>query len=116
MNDTTLLLACVLFLLLTICLGLLRVVKGPTAADRMLTAQLFGTSGVGIFLLLAEVSNHPTLRHIALVYAMLAAVAVITFVRRYRGAEATTTFRAAKTAPGKTETIKTASLNTEKKA
>ncbi len=84
MNDTALLLACALFLLLTVCLGLIRVVKGPTAADRMLTAQLFGTSGVGIFLLLAEVFDHPTLRHIALVYALLAAVAVITFVRRYR--------------------------------
>ncbi|ADH87026.1 monovalent cation/H+ antiporter complex subunit F [Desulfurivibrio alkaliphilus] len=91
MNDEILLLACTLFLLLTICLGLIRVVKGPTAADRMLTAQLFGTTGVGIFLLLAEVFTHPTLRHIALVYALLAAVAVITFVRRYRGAEVAAT-------------------------
>ncbi|MFH7320835.1 monovalent cation/H+ antiporter complex subunit F [Desulfurivibrio sp. D14AmB] len=82
MSVEALLLGCVLFLLLTIGLGLIRVVRGPSPADRMLSAQLFGTSGVAIFLLLAELRDDPTLRHIALVYALLAAVAVITFVRR----------------------------------
>lgn len=72
----------IFLLLLSIGLGLLRVVRGPTAADRMLTAQLFGTSGVAVFLLLAELRDEAALRHVALVYAVLAAVAVITFIRR----------------------------------
>ncbi len=36
-----------LFLLLTLMAGLWRVLRGPTAADRMLAAQLFGTTAVG---------------------------------------------------------------------
>ncbi len=84
MTGDLLILGCVLFLLLTVCLGLIRVGRGPSPADRMLSAQLFGTSGVAIFLLLAELRNDPALRHIALVYALLAAVAVITFTRRQR--------------------------------
>ncbi len=83
-GEALLLMTLVVLLLLTVCLGLIRVVKGPTAADRMLSAQLFGTSGVAILLLLAELRNDPALRHIALVYALLAAVTVIAFVRRYR--------------------------------
>ncbi|MDZ7640739.1 MAG: MrpF/PhaF family protein [Desulfurivibrio sp.] len=82
MTVDTLLLGCVLFLLLTVCLGLVRVARGPGRADRMLSAQLFGTSGVAIFLLLAELHDDAALRHIGLVYALLAAVAVVTFVRR----------------------------------
>lgn len=82
-GEEFLLLACVLGLLLTLCLGLIRVARGPTAADRMLSAQLFGTSGVAIFLLLSELRADPALRHVALVYALLAAVTVIAFVRRY---------------------------------
>lgn len=36
-----------LFLLLTLMAGLWRVLRGPIAADRMLAAQLFGTTAVG---------------------------------------------------------------------
>lgn len=82
MMATGLLAGCVLFLLLTMILGLIRVQRGPTAADRMLAAQLFGTTGVAIFLLLAELRDDPTLRHIGLIYALLAAVTVVAFVRR----------------------------------
>jgi multicomponent Na+:H+ antiporter subunit F len=72
-----------LFLLLTVLGGLLRVWLGPTAADRMLAAQLFGTSGTAIALLLAEALDRPALRDVALIYSLLAAVAISTFVKRY---------------------------------
>jgi multicomponent Na+:H+ antiporter subunit F len=71
-----------LFLLLMIAAGLLRILRGPTPADRMLAAQLFGTTGVAILLLLAEGFQSPALRDAALVFALLAAVASIAFVRR----------------------------------
>lgn len=71
-----------LFLLVTLAGGLVRVALGPTAADRMLAAQLFGTTGVGILLLFAEASGVAALRDVALVLALLAALAAVAFVRR----------------------------------
>jgi multicomponent Na+:H+ antiporter subunit F len=76
--------ALALFLLLNVFVGLFRILRGPTAADRMLAAQLFGTTGVAILLVLAEGLGEPSLRDIALVFAMLAAVATVVFVRNVR--------------------------------
>lgn len=70
------------FLLLNLAAGLWRVMRGPTAADRMLAAQLFGTTAVATLLLLAEGMQRPALRDVALVFALLAAVAAVAFVQR----------------------------------
>lgn len=84
MTELTLGLA--FFLLANILLGLLRVLRGPTPADRMLAAQLFGTTGVAILLLLSQGLAAPAVRDVALVFALLAALAVVAFVRRaWRG-------------------------------
>ena len=69
-------------LLISILVGLVRVERGPTPADRMLAAQLFGTTGVAILLLLAEAMEIPALRDVALVFALLAAMAAAAFVKR----------------------------------
>jgi len=71
-----------LILLPAIAAGMFRILKGPTAADRMMTAQLFGTCGVAILLLLSTGMNNPVLLDIALVFALLAALSTMTFVRR----------------------------------
>jgi multicomponent Na+:H+ antiporter subunit F len=71
-----------LFLLSTLVAGLWRVLRGPTAADRMLAAQLFGTTAVACLLLLAQAFNQPSLRDVALVFALLATVTAVAFVRR----------------------------------
>ena len=71
-----------LILLPVVATGMFRILRGPTAADRMMTAQLFGTCGVAILLLLSAGMNAPVLLDIALVFALLAALATITFVRR----------------------------------
>lgn len=71
-----------LFLLVNLVAGLARVWRGPTPADRMLAAQLFGTTGVAVVLLLAEGSRVAALRDVALVLALLAAMAAVVFVRR----------------------------------
>ena len=71
-----------LFLLLTLVAGLWRVLRGPTPADRMLAAQLFGTTAVACLLLLAQALDQPPLRDVALVFALLAAVTAVAFVRR----------------------------------
>lgn len=71
-----------LFLLLNLVAGLWRVLRGPTLADRMLAGQLFGTTAVACLLLLAQTLERPALRDISLVFALLAAVTAIAFVRR----------------------------------
>jgi len=87
-------LAAAIVLLLTLVAGLVRVVLGPTPADRMLAAQLFGTTGVAIVLLLALATEAPALYDIALTFALLAAVVGVTFAGRgmagqeHEGAEA----------------------------
>ncbi|HBG96630.1 MAG TPA: multiple resistance and pH regulation protein F [Chromatiaceae bacterium] len=77
-----LLLALSLLLLVSMSVGLVRVVIGPTPADRMMAAQLLGTSGIGALLLLAPVLQIPALVDVALVFALLAAVSVTAFTRR----------------------------------
>jgi len=74
--------AVALFLLLTLVAGLWRVLRGPTPADRMLAAQLFGSTAVASLLLLAQAFSRPHLRDVALVFALLAAVTAVAFVRR----------------------------------
>ena len=78
----TLYLALAVFLLLNLGAGMWRVLRGPTAADRMLAAQLFGTTAVAMLLLLAQAYDNPALRDVALVFALLAAVTAVAFVRR----------------------------------
>ncbi len=75
-------LALALFLLLNLGAGMWRVLRGPTAADRMLAAQLFGTTAVAVLLLLAQAYGNAALRDVALVFALLAAVTAVAFVRR----------------------------------
>lgn len=77
------LVAVAVFLLLTILAGLLRVLRGPTPADRMLAAQLFGTTGVAILLLLGRGLGMPALRDVALLFVLLGALATIAFVKRF---------------------------------
>jgi len=71
-----------LFLFLNLLAGLIRVVRGPEPPDRMLAAQLLGTTGVGILLLLGEGMGEPALRDVALLFALLAILTVFAFVER----------------------------------
>jgi multicomponent Na+:H+ antiporter subunit F len=48
----------------------------------MLAAQLFGSTGVAMLLLLAAGLAKPALRDVALVLALLAAMATVVFVQR----------------------------------
>jgi multicomponent Na+:H+ antiporter subunit F len=74
--------ALALFLLVNLMVALLRVVRGPTAADRLLAALLFGTTGVAILLLLAFSGGIPGLIDAALVFAVLAPITGAAFAQR----------------------------------
>jgi multicomponent Na+:H+ antiporter subunit F len=82
MNEIYLISAALL--LVTFLTGLVRIVLGPTEADRMLSAQLFGTTGVAVLLLLALGMDRRPAVDVALVFALLAVVAAVAFVRRVR--------------------------------
>jgi multicomponent Na+:H+ antiporter subunit F len=75
------LLAAAAFILAMVALGLLRIVRGPAAADRMMAAQLLGSGGVAILLLLAVALQSPSIVDVALLLALLAAFAAVAFVR-----------------------------------
>ena len=81
MHDASLILA--FFLLLNVIGGLIRVLRGPTLADSMLAAQLFGTTGVAILIVLAKPMKMPALLDVALLFALLAAVVVVAFAMRF---------------------------------
>ena len=60
--------------------ALWRVWRGPDPADRMMAAQLVGTGGVGLLVLLAPVQGWAAL-DVALALALLAALAAVGFVK-----------------------------------
>lgn len=68
-------------LLASVAAGLWRIWRGPTAADRMMAAQLVGTGGVGVVLLLAAAGPRWGMLDAALVLALLAAFAAVAFVK-----------------------------------
>lgn len=70
------------FLLVTLLLALVRIWRGPDPADRMLASQLFGTTGVGVLLVLAEALDAPALVDVALTLALLSVLALVAFVTR----------------------------------
>ena len=67
-------------LLLTLAGALWRVWTGPGRADRMMAAQLVGTGGVAVVLLLAAATDWAMI-DVALVLALLAAFAAVAFVK-----------------------------------
>jgi multicomponent Na+:H+ antiporter subunit F len=77
-----LLMGLAIFLVLNLMAGLIRVARGPTRADRMVAAQLFGTTGVALLLVLGQAKGEPALADIALVFALLAVVVAVAFVQR----------------------------------
>ena len=71
-----------LFLLINLGVALLASARGPTAGDRMLIALLFGSTGVGVLVLLAYGGGGTMLVDVALILALLAAITGIAFAQR----------------------------------
>jgi multicomponent Na+:H+ antiporter subunit F len=74
-----LLLAAACFLLITVALGLGRILHGPTTADRIMAAQLLGTGGIATLLLIAAATGMGAAIDVALALALLAAFASAAF-------------------------------------
>lgn len=74
-------LAVAALLLANVVAGFRRLVLGPSGEDRLVAAQLLGTTAVAILLLMAEAFGAPLLRYVGLVFASLAAVTIVAYVR-----------------------------------
>lgn len=64
-----------------VAVGLFRILLGPAEADRMMAAQLFGTGGVAMLLLVAVAAEMPSVVDVGVMLALLAAFASVAFVR-----------------------------------
>ena len=77
MNE--LLLAAAGLILLTVAVGLARILRGSDV-ERLMAVQLLGTGGIAALLLIAYATNVPGVEDVALGLALLAAFATIAFV------------------------------------
>ena len=69
------------FILGMVALGLVRVLRGPTDADRIMAVQLLGTGGIAAVLLVGAASGESATVDVALILALLAAFAAFAFVK-----------------------------------
>lgn len=74
------LVAAACLVLLSTALGLIRLLRGPGDAERMMAAQLLGTGGIATLLLGATITD-PAIADAALTLALLAAFASVAFVK-----------------------------------
>jgi multicomponent Na+:H+ antiporter subunit F len=83
------LLAAAGFVLATVAVGLVRILRGPGDDDRIMAAQLLGTGGIAALLLLAQTMSVPAAVDVALILALLAAFVSVAFVKGFarRGAD-----------------------------
>jgi multicomponent Na+:H+ antiporter subunit F len=77
---TDLLLAMAGAILVTVAVGLVRVLSGPGDVDRLMAAQLLGTGGIATLLLVAAATGASGVEDVALGLALLAAFASTAFV------------------------------------
>ena len=75
------LLAAAGFVLAMVALGLVRVLRGPGDADRMMAAQLLGSGGIAALLLGGAAIGDGAVVDVSLTLALLAAFASIAFVK-----------------------------------
>jgi multicomponent Na+:H+ antiporter subunit F len=75
------LLAAAGFVLAMVALGLVRILRGPGDADRIMAAQLLGTGGIAALLLLGEAMGMPAAVDVALILALLAAFVSVAFAK-----------------------------------
>jgi multicomponent Na+:H+ antiporter subunit F len=79
------LLAAAGFVLALVALGLVRILRGPSVADRIMAAQLLGTGAIAVLLLGATATGQSGAADVALSFALLAAFASAAFVQGVAG-------------------------------
>ena len=65
----------------TMAMALIRALKGPTIYDRIVAVNVFGTKTVLIVALITYVTGHADLIDVALVYALINFIAIVTLLK-----------------------------------
>ncbi len=78
MNE--ILLAAAGLIVVTVGVGLARILRGPDDVDRLMAVQLLGTGGIAALLLTAYATRVPGVDDVALGLALLAAFATMAFL------------------------------------
>jgi multicomponent Na+:H+ antiporter subunit F len=78
---TSFLFGAAIFVLVMAALGLVRILRGPGDADRILSVQLIGSGGVAVLLLLAAATQTQSIMDVALMLALLATFVSVAFLR-----------------------------------
>lgn len=73
----------ILGVMLMLCL--IRAVKGPRVADRLVAANMMGTMIICIIVILSVIMEEGYLADIALIYAMISFLAVVVLTKIYTG-------------------------------
>jgi multicomponent Na+:H+ antiporter subunit F len=76
---TDFLLSVATFLMVVVGLGLLRLLRGPSAADRLMAVQMLGTGGAAICALLGIATHSGAVLVVAMTLSLMAAFAVAAF-------------------------------------
>ena len=75
------LLSAAAFVVLMVAVGLVRVARGPSRAERMMAAQRLGSGAIGALLLFGAASGDGAMFDVALTLALLSAFASVAFVK-----------------------------------
>jgi len=78
---TEFLLAAAGLMVVTVAIGLLRILRGPGDADRVMAVQLLGTGGIAALLLAGAATGEAARVDVALTLALLAAFTSIAFAK-----------------------------------
>ena len=68
------------FILAMIAIAMLRILRSSGAADRLMAAQIIGSGGVAVLLLLSAAMQMPAIADVALMLAILAVFATVGFI------------------------------------
>jgi len=80
-----------LAILVVMGLALIRAILGPTAFDRLLSVNMFGTKTVLLISVVGFLTNRPDFLDIALVYALVNFLSTIAVLRYFEQQKAATT-------------------------
>lgn len=78
---TTVLVITAMAIFATMAMALARALKGPTIYDRIVSVNVFGTKTVLVIALITYVTGHADLIDVALVYALINFIAIITVLK-----------------------------------
>lgn len=77
---TALYFAAAAFILAMMAIAMLRILRSSGAADRLMAAQIIGSGGVAVLLLLSAAMQMPAIADVALMLGILAVFATVGFI------------------------------------